>query len=68
MNKRVNKPKTRLEQHRASDPSPSAAKRNNAAAETGKNRAVPGDADPHDPLLVLVRHTYAHRVCHPHVA
>jgi hypothetical protein len=24
------------------------------------------EADPHDPLLVLVRHTYAQRVCHPH--
>lgn len=25
------------------------------------------EADPHDPLLVLVRHTYAQRACHPHI-
>ena len=64
MNKRANKPKTGHAEQRVAGRMQSKA---NAAVEAVKNSAVSGNADPHDPLLVLVRHTYAHRVCHPHV-
>ncbi len=67
MNKRANKTKASSRR-----PSPARAV-GHETPQTFQGMFVPevrsrlrSEADPHDPLLVLVRHTYAQRVCHPH--
>ena len=61
MNKRVDKPKTKLAP--AKRGASSRAHIQNVAKVARAGIARTASADPHDPLLVLVRHTYALRVC-----
>ncbi len=64
MNKRADKPKTKLA---LAKPSASGRIKDiRKSVRAGSAKPLSLEADPHDPLLVLVRHTYAQRACHPH--
>jgi len=64
MNKRADKSKRKLALVK---PGASARNKNTPKrVRAGITKVSSVQSDPHDPLLVQVRHTYAQRVCHPH--
>jgi hypothetical protein len=66
MIKRADKTKAKLALAKPGASGKTRMKDTPGSVRAGIAKPSSSEADPHDPLLVLVRHTYAQRVCHPH--